>query len=121
MEQLQGYYPVRRLCRSIVAATTGGCDKSRRAEPGKITALLRSVESKKADAGQSVSPGSPLATLYVVDYAEVRLPVPLTELEYIDLQLAGQGDDGSVVELFAELGGSHHSWTDPRRKRISRA
>lgn len=69
------------------------------------------VEQKQADVGQSVSPGAPLATLYAVDYAEVRLPVPVTELEYVDLQLAGETDDGPTVELSAELGGARRAWT----------
>jgi RND family efflux transporter MFP subunit len=69
------------------------------------------VEGKQADVGQSVSPGTPLATLYAVDYAEVRLPIPIHDLEYIDLQLAGETDDGPSVELSAELGGSRHAWT----------
>lgn len=69
------------------------------------------VEQKQADLGQSVSPGAPLATLYAVDYAEIRLPVPITELEYLDLALAGETADGPPVALSAELGGARRTWT----------
>lgn len=69
------------------------------------------VAAKQADLGQSVSPGAPLATLYAVDYAEIRLPVPVTELEYLDLDLAGETDDGPTVRLSADLGGTRRTWT----------
>ena len=69
------------------------------------------VASKQADVGQSVSPGAPLASLYAVDYAEIRLPVPVTELEYVDLSLVGETANGPVVELSAELGGTRRAWT----------
>ncbi|MFP3941978.1 MAG: efflux RND transporter periplasmic adaptor subunit [Thermoanaerobaculia bacterium] len=76
------------------------------------------VEAKQADLGQSVSPGTPLATVYAIDYAEIRLPVQVSELGYLDLDLApGGGDDpsGSVdsgpeVLLSAQLGGGRHTW-----------
>lgn len=69
------------------------------------------VEQKQADVGQSVSPGAPLATLYAVDYAEIRLPVPVTELEYLDVPLAGETADGPTVALSAELGGTRRTWS----------
>lgn len=69
------------------------------------------VEEKQADVGQSVSPGAPLATVYAVDYAEIRLPVPIQELEHLDLPLAGETADGPKVALSAELGGARRTWS----------
>jgi len=46
------------------------------------------VRSKGVDVGQFVSRGAPLASLYAVDQAEVRLPVPDRELRYVDVELA---------------------------------
>ncbi len=43
------------------------------------------VLSKTVDLGQYVSPGAPVASIYAVDYAEVRLPVPHEQLAYLDL------------------------------------
>lgn len=76
------------------------------------------VEAKQADLGQSVSPGTPLATVYAIDYAEVRLPVQVSELGYLDLDLAAEGGDapsGSMdqepeVHLSARLGGGRYTW-----------
>jgi RND family efflux transporter MFP subunit len=99
--------------RAAVAAAEAAVEKAR-LDLSRTTVqapFYGRVDGKQADVGQSVSPGTPLATLYAVDYAEVRLPVPIPELEYIDLQLAGETDDGPSVELSAELGGSRHAWT----------
>ena len=45
------------------------------------------VRSENVDVGQFVSRGNAIATVYSVDYAEVRLPVPDPELAYLDLPL----------------------------------
>jgi RND family efflux transporter MFP subunit len=46
------------------------------------------VRSEQVDVGQFASRGVPLAKLYAVDYAEVRLPLPDRDLAYLDLVLA---------------------------------
>ena len=43
------------------------------------------VLSKIVDLGQFVNPGAPVARIYAVDYAEIRLPVPHEQLAYLDL------------------------------------
>lgn len=43
------------------------------------------VLEKSVDIGQVVSSGTSLATLYAVDYVEVRLPLQNRDLKYIDL------------------------------------
>lgn len=68
------------------------------------------VRRKQADVGQSVSPGAPLAEVYAVDYAEVRLPVPVTELEYLELDLTSDTRQGPEVALSAELAGARRIW-----------
>jgi RND family efflux transporter MFP subunit len=76
-----------------------------------ITApFLGRIDVKQADVGQSVAPGTPLATVYAVDYAEVRLAVPVPELEYLELDLAGEMPNGPEVTLWAPLGGSRRTW-----------
>ncbi len=85
------------------------------------------VRSERVDVGQFVTRGVAIATLYAVDYAEVRLPIPDRELAYVDLPLgyrpegpqAGSEagtetaarDDGSLVRLRAEFAGREHVWT----------
>lgn len=75
------------------------------------------VRVKVVDVGQFVTRGAPLATIYSVDFAEIRLPLPDSDVAFIDLPIAFRGDrenrsggDGSTVTLFAEFGGKRHSW-----------
>ena len=67
------------------------------------------VREKRADIGQFVNTGTPVAETFATDYAEVRLPVPQKELSYLDVP----GRDGEAtlpVALTAELGGKEHTW-----------
>lgn len=73
------------------------------------------VRDKQVDVGQFVNRGTPLGTVYAVDYAEVRLPVPDRELSFLDLSLAFRGveadaSDGPPVRLHAEFAGERHTW-----------
>lgn len=43
------------------------------------------VEAREVDIGQYVSPGTPLGTVFATDIVEVRLPIPLHELPFLDL------------------------------------
>ena len=81
--------------------------------PGRIV-------EKNADAGQYVSPGTTLARAIAVDYAEVRLPVPSSLLEFLDSpdpilnedgsEAFSTGGPGPAVTILARLGGREHSW-----------
>ncbi len=72
------------------------------------------VRSKQVDIGQFVQRGMTLATLYSVDVAEVRLPIPNSELEFCNLPLAYRDASSSVegprVKLVAQFAGEEHSW-----------
>lgn len=77
------------------------------------------VRSKQVDVGEFVSRGAPIAELYAVDFAEVRLPIPDRELAFLDVPLVPQirEDDeeaaktlGSRVVLSAEFAGRSHQW-----------
>jgi len=43
------------------------------------------VRAKMADIGQYVTPGTPLAEIFAIDYAEVRLPLSTKDLAFLDL------------------------------------
>ena len=43
------------------------------------------VRQKTVGPGQSVAPGAPLGVVFAVDYAEIRLPIAGTELQYLSL------------------------------------
>ncbi len=71
------------------------------------------VREKHVDIGQYVSRGTPLATLYSVEVAEVRLPLPDRELAFLDLPLGYRGErgvPGPEVVLRAEFAGTTHEW-----------
>ena len=80
------------------------------------------VRSEHVDVGQFIQRGNSVATLYAVDAAEVRLPIPDSELQFINLPLAYRGEDGSgsvngpQVILRSEFAGREHEW----RSRIVR-
>jgi len=61
------------------------------------------VRSKKVDLGQYVSPGVALATIYAVDYAEVRLPVPDNEMGYLDCCLDYRSKNPATLNIDATL------------------
>ena len=66
------------------------------------------VRDKRADVGQYVNVGTALADTFAIDYAEVRLPLPQSELQYLDLP--SQGSAPLPVALEADIGGVRHSW-----------
>jgi len=72
------------------------------------------VRDKLVDLGQFVNRGASLATIYAVDYAEVRLPLPDADLAFVDLPLGyrgeGDGTPGAEVVLRADFAGSRYAW-----------
>lgn len=72
------------------------------------------VRSKNVDLGEYVGPGIPVATIYAVDYAEVRLPVPDDQMAYLDCCIDYRGQDPSdldiAVTLKANYAGQRHEW-----------
>ncbi len=72
------------------------------------------VRVKKVDVGQVVSPGVPLATVYAVDYAEIRLPVPDNEIGYLDCCLDYRTQNPAVLDIdvtiSASYGGNLYKW-----------
>lgn len=76
------------------------------------------VRSEDVDVGQFAARGSPVATLYAVDWAEVPLPVPDRALRYLDVPLrmapgggeAAEGSRGPPVLLRAEFAGELRRW-----------
>jgi len=72
------------------------------------------VREERVDVGQFVNRGVAIATLYAVDYAEVRLPISDRELAFVDLPLRFQdGDDEQErpeVVLSADFAGRPHVW-----------
>ncbi|MEM7199097.1 MAG: efflux RND transporter periplasmic adaptor subunit [Planctomycetota bacterium] len=72
------------------------------------------VRSERVDVGQFVVAGAPIADLYGIDYAEVRLPLPDEELAFLELPLdqrAGRlAEAGPEVVVTAQFAGTEHRW-----------
>ena len=71
------------------------------------------VRSKSVDVGQFVTVGAAIATIYAVDVAEIRLPLPDEQLAYLDLPLAYRGttnQDGPRVTLRTTFAGATYEW-----------
>lgn len=72
------------------------------------------VRDKVVDIGQFVTRGAPVATIYSVDFAEVRLPIPNDQMAYVDLPIQYRGEDEEVhqprVVLRARIGGREYEW-----------
>ncbi len=72
------------------------------------------VRAKNADVGQYVTPGFALAQIYAIDYAEVRLPLPDSELAFLDMPFdfrdTGRRQKGPRVKLKANFAGRAQEW-----------
>jgi RND family efflux transporter MFP subunit len=72
------------------------------------------VREKRTDVGQYVTIGTPLATIFAIDLAEVRLPLSLDQLGYLDLPASFKGNAVSnpitPVILTARIAGRDHEW-----------
>ena len=72
------------------------------------------VRAKMADVGQYVNPGSPIAQIYAVDWAEVRLPLPDEELAFLNVPMHFRGnlngEMGPEVVLYGNFAGQKYQW-----------
>ena len=72
------------------------------------------VRTQRVDLGQFVNPGQVLGRIHAVDCAEVRLPLSLEDLAYVDLPLAfsetAGGSPGPEVVLSARVGSRTGTW-----------
>lgn len=71
------------------------------------------VRREQIEAEQFVNRGQFLATLYSIDFAEVRLPVPDEELSFLPFSLDREfaaGGERPAVTLRARFAGVEHSW-----------
>ncbi len=68
------------------------------------------IRSKEVDRGGFVNRGTPIATIYSVDLAEIRLPIADSELAFLDGIEGRPRSQGPTVELRAEYAGEHRMW-----------
>lgn len=72
------------------------------------------IRAKLTDVGEYVAPGVPVASVYSVDFAEIRLPIPDADLAYVNLPVDYRNNTareaGPVVHLYADFAGQRHHW-----------
>ena len=71
------------------------------------------IQEKQSDLGKYVTPGTPIARIFAVDYAEVRLAVPQTRMAYLTLPGVSGFDlvDAPLVDLYTDSAGRVTHWT----------
>lgn len=72
------------------------------------------VRKRLVNEGQYVVAGTPVATVYATDYAEVRLPISLEELVYLNLPLRDQWTDPETapkLTLEVQIGPRTEEWS----------
>jgi RND family efflux transporter MFP subunit len=67
--------------------------------------------SKNVALGQIIQAGEKLAHVYATDSAEIRLPVSLEQLAFLDISLNGQAQKPLKVTLSAPLASQQASWS----------
>jgi RND family efflux transporter MFP subunit len=69
------------------------------------------IKAKHSDLGKFVTGGSPLADIFSVESAEIRLPIPQGKLAYLELPNLGDDKKGSPIDLYTDVGGEVKHWT----------
>ncbi len=104
--------------RATVASAIAKRDQAQRdLERTEITAPYAGrILEKRVDVGQFVTPGSVMALIYAVDYAEIRLPLSDSEIAFVKLPEIYRGEStqdlesGPKVILHASFGEQQHTW-----------
>jgi RND family efflux transporter MFP subunit len=69
------------------------------------------IRAKHSDLGKFVTAGSPLADIFSVESAEVRLPIPQSKLAYLELPGLSGYSSGAPIDLYTDVGGEVTHWT----------
>ena len=69
------------------------------------------IRSKHSELGQFVAAGSPLADIFSVEYAEIRLPIPQNKLAYLELPDMSGAEKGSPIDIYTDVSGEIKHWT----------
>ena len=101
--------------RASVAGAEANLERAKRdLERAEIVAPYAGrIRQKDVDIGQFIRVGDAVATIYAVDVAEVRLPLPDEQLAYLDLPLSYRGGSDQPqprVTIRATFAGEAHEW-----------
>ncbi|MCF6178898.1 MAG: efflux RND transporter periplasmic adaptor subunit [Geopsychrobacter sp.] len=68
------------------------------------------LRSKNVDLGEYVRSGNPLAVIASTKQAEIIVPLPLTDLQWLAIPRAGSKDKGSRCRLSIQIDGQRYEW-----------
>ncbi len=68
------------------------------------------VQSEEVETGQYVRAGDPIATVIGTDRAEILVPIPLEDLEWVDVPASGHGHKGSRAQIYLKAGNMRFTW-----------
>ena len=96
---------------TLVAARAGLKQAQLNLERTQIRAPFNGrLHDKKGDLGEYVRSGSVLARFAGTDRAEILVPLPVEDLEWLVIPRAGSRASGSAVTVSAQLGDKNKSW-----------
>ena len=104
--------------RAAAASAAARVDEAKRdLERARIKAPYAGrILDKRVDVGQYVTPGTVLARIYAVDYAEIRLPLTSNEVGFVELPELYRGEErdsdqpAPPVSLVSGFGGKENHW-----------
>ncbi len=71
------------------------------------------IRAKRSDLGQYTSPGTPVADIFAIDYAEIRLAISQAKLNYLDLPGVLNSRSFKVpppIDLYTDVAGEVSHW-----------
>ena len=68
------------------------------------------IRNKYSELGQFVGAGTQIAEVFSVDFAEVRLPIPQSRLDYLALPDIQGNDENAVIDLYTDVSGEVKHW-----------
>ncbi len=68
------------------------------------------IRQKHSELGQFVGAGTKVAEVFSVDVAEVRLPIPQSRLNYLELPGIQGGGGSAVIDLYTDVSGEVKHW-----------
>ena len=101
------------------ASVDAGAANVERAARNRERTVMRApyagrIRQESVDVGQFVTIGALIATVYSVDAAEVRLPLPDDDLAFVDLPMTYRGGGDARVQppvvLSTTFAGERHEW-----------
>jgi RND family efflux transporter MFP subunit len=104
------------LAEALAAVKSAEADLQKAQRDLERTAIKASydglVRSKQVDIGQYVAPGTTLGVTFAIDIAEIRLPVAVADLQFLELPTATASDSNinTPVILSAEGTGLSGQW-----------